>query len=325
MSGWRSRCQDYDSFGSQEAPVLCAMPFGLHVLYSPNALIHSESRTSHYVSHLRAIYISTFAILFFGTPHDRIDIGRWLALLPSYLSGSKRHGHASLDAWEERDAHPLVTEHSLDVIANQFAPHVKKFHMYLFWEELPTQYADKTYFMVESANAAPLMYDAERCGITESNHSEMVKFEHAASAFRIVLSALLKYCHSAPPIIAHRWNEASVSSQRMRRNEASELAGLCYNIPDKFPLSGPHYNEDNRKIPRVETVRLNVYLDLPCPVTGDFLGQEDVLSALQKAFKPEDSFSHAEEQKRFVIYGIGGSGKTQVAAKYAEDNEKQCV
>jgi alpha-beta hydrolase superfamily lysophospholipase len=51
---------------------------GLGGIIVKSALIHSASRTSHQTCHLNSIYVSTFAILFFGTPHDRIDVGRWL-------------------------------------------------------------------------------------------------------------------------------------------------------------------------------------------------------------------------------------------------------
>lgn len=53
---------------------------GLGGIVVKSALIHSASRTSQFTSHLNAIYVSTFAILFFGTPHDYIDVGKWLVL-----------------------------------------------------------------------------------------------------------------------------------------------------------------------------------------------------------------------------------------------------
>lgn len=142
----------------------------------------------------------------------------------------------------------LITVHALEVITNQFAPLMKKIHMYLFWEEAKKQLPNSSDFLVHPSSAAPHIYDMERCGIPGSNHFDMTKFRQSNSAYRTVISALVKYCHSAPAIIAYRWKRAAESLARMRRSEASELTGLLLDIPDKVPVSTecnslPHLNE----------------------------------------------------------------------------------
>ena len=209
---------------------------------------------------------------------------------------------------------PPITVHALDVITNQFAPLMKKIHLYLFWEGLATQLGDGVDFFVEPSSAAPHTYDTERCGIMDSNHSGMVKFHQDDSSYRTVISALKKYCHSAPEIIAYRWKEAMASLTRMRKSEASELAGLFLDIPDKSPLF-----DENRDT--VGAALQNEHFNPPCAVSLDFIGQDEIIGALQTAFAPEQ-YSFAKKQKRFVLYGIGGSWKTQISAKYAQDNRK---
>ncbi|KAJ5583501.1 hypothetical protein N7535_002121 [Penicillium sp. DV-2018c] len=277
------------------------------------ALVHSASRTSHQTSHLNSIYVSTFAIVLFGTPHDHIDIGRWLALRAPTLTEQDPKALANIS---DDDNEPPITVHALEIVTNQFAPLMKKIHLYLFWEGLATGLPNGVDFIVEPSSAAPHMYDTERCGIMASNHSDMVKFRQTDSAYRTVISALMKYCHSAPEIIAYRWKEAMASLMRMRRNEASELTGLLLDIPDKTPIFA-----ESRDEPALAVLQ-NEHFNPPCAVSIDFIGQVEIMRALQEGFEPERSASLVGNQKRFVLYGIGGSGKTQLSAKYAQDNRK---
>lgn len=143
---------------------------GLGGIIVKSALVHSASRTSHQTSHLNSVYVSTFAILLFGTPHDRIDIGKWLALRQS---GFVAYDPRAVANMTDDNAKSPITVHALDVITNQFAPLMKKIHLYLFWEGLATQLTDGVDFFVEASSAAPHTYDTERCGILGSNHSGM--------------------------------------------------------------------------------------------------------------------------------------------------------
>lgn len=286
---------------------------GLGGIIVKSALVHSASRTSHQTSHLNSVYVSTFAILLFGTPHDRINIGKWLASSHSVFTS---YDHRAVSNMRDDNAKPPITVHALDVITNQFAPLMKKIHLYLFWEGLATQLADGVEFFVEPSSAAPHTYDTERCGIMDSNHSDMVKFHEYDSSYRTVISALKKYCHSAPEIIAYRWKEATAYLTRMRKSEASELTGLFLDIPDKTPIFG------TEKKSSVEPVLQNEHFYPPCPVSLDFIGQDDIIGTLQKALEPEQNSLSMVKQKRFVLHGIGGSGKTQISAKYAQDNRE---
>jgi hypothetical protein len=208
-----------------------------------------------------------------------------------------------------------ITEHALDVITNQFAPLMKKIHLYLFWEGRKTRLADRVDFLVEPTSAAPHTYDTQRCAIPDSDHSGMVKFHNGDSAYRTVISALKRYCQVAPEVIAYRWKEAVESLMRMRKSEASELTGLFLDIPDKTPLFVE--NKDT-----VEPALQNEHFDPPCALSLDFIGQDEIRGAIQKAFEPEQNALLMKQQKRFVLYGIGGSGKTQLSAKYAQENRK---
>lgn len=71
-----------------------------------------------------------------------------------------------------------------------------------------------------------------------------------------------------------------------------------------------------------EPVDINEYFNIPQPVDSNYIGREDKAAKLADLF-----FSHvpgqSEEQKRFVIYGVGGSGKTQFCCKFAQDHQQR--
>lgn len=275
---------------------------GLGGLIVKSALIHSASRTSKSTAHLNAVYLSTFAILFFGTPHISIDVGKWLHNIPTSTGGGCRNALGS------------VTRHPLEVITNGFVPLARKIHIYNFWEGLETNLISGPEFMVEPNSAAPAIYDAERCGISDSNHADMARFQKSQPAYQPVMAALMKYCHSAPAIVSYRWEDAKMQFKRMRASEASELTGFVIDVPDKRPL----YMGSSIELPISQSQNEHYYP--PRAVSIDFQGQVTAMKQLEAAFNPQ-SWSPITGQKRFVIYGVGGSGKTEMACKYAQNNK----
>lgn len=91
------------------------------------------------------------------------------------------------------------------------------------------------------------------------------------------------------------------------------------------------YNTDSRKVIRdlpQPSTKSDGYSDEPCrneyfetpqSVTSLFTGREDLLDDLSRTFIQSGS-PRAEAQRRFVIYGLGGAGKTQFCCKFAEEN-----
>ena len=71
------------------------------------------------------------------------------------------------------------------------------------------------------------------------------------------------------------------------------------------------------------------YFDIPQSVSSIFTGQEELLDQLASLmFSPTPvtlDLKHepGRAQKRFVIYGLGGSGKTQFCCKFAQDNRQR--
>lgn len=100
------------------------------------AMAYSAGRTSKSIQHLHSIYVSTFGILFLGTPHDggnkaklastsRRMIG---ALVPSKIVDTEGQ---LLDAMQEGSE-------VLQNITDMFVPLMKDFHIFFFWEQEKT-------------------------------------------------------------------------------------------------------------------------------------------------------------------------------------------
>lgn len=64
---------------------------------------------------------------------------------------------------------------------------------------------------------------------------------------------------------------------------------------------------------------------IPPPPADFFTGREDYLEHIEENFKIPKTSVEMGMQRRFVLYGIGGIGKTQVALKFVAKNRKRFV
>jgi hypothetical protein len=62
------------------------------------------------------------------------------------------------------------------------------------------------------------------------------------------------------------------------------------------------------------------HFDIPQDISPIFTGQEDYLERLKSYFPVTPVDNQDQDQSRFVVYGVGGSGKTQFCSKFASDN-----
>ncbi|KUJ13717.1 tetratricopeptide repeat domain-containing protein [Mollisia scopiformis] len=67
---------------------------------------------------------------------------------------------------------------------------------------------------------------------------------------------------------------------------------------------------------------LNQCFDIPQTVSSIFTGRDLLLKELKHMLDVATPQHQSHSQKRFVIYGLGGSGKTQFCCKFAQDNRE---
>jgi hypothetical protein len=283
---------------------------GLGGILVKKALAYSASRTSAQVAHLYTIFVSTYGILFFGTPHNCTDTANWFALESTRSSElfSSAEPDGQFNTVLHRDSE------TLEIITDQFAPLMKQFHIFFFWEEIQTSLGHRSGFIVEESSAAPILDNTERCGV-DATHSRMVKFsDKNSSSYRTIMAALRRYCREAPRVIAHRWEVALEALTRARSSEAFELAGMAFDTHNDRLF---HYANNASRRSRSR------YCFPPQETAADFIGREDTSEILYNALFPAEDASSISQHKRFVVYGMGGSGKTQVCSKFARDNRER--
>jgi hypothetical protein len=69
---------------------------------------------------------------------------------------------------------------------------------------------------------------------------------------------------------------------------------------------------------REATIPENEYYVAPHAVNSNFTGRSEILEQLQDCLLPDPHF-HPRDQQRFVLFGLGGSGKTQLALRFVQD------
>lgn len=67
----------------------------------------------------------------------------------------------------------------------------------------------------------------------------------------------------------------------------------------------------------------NKYFYVPLEVTPVYTGHDEALRFLRKGCLPQNSVGAGSQQRRVVLYGLGGSGKSQTCFKFAHDHRER--
>lgn len=201
----------------------------------------------------------------------------------------------------------------MKIITDQFAPLMKHFHIF-FWEEIKTNIGNWSGFIVEEASAAPILDNTERRGV-DATHSGMIKFsDRSSSGYRTAIAALTRYYREAPKIIRNRWKVAREALGRARCNEAFELMGMTFDT-----YSGHNSADENEMMGRLGRA-INTFFRLRKPLQ---ISWEDISGILKTALFLAVPGSSLNQRRKFVVHGMGGSGKTQICSKSARDNRER--
>jgi hypothetical protein len=274
------------------------------------ALAFSSTGRSKFVEHRRSIFVSTYAILFVGTPHN----------------GMSKDAILNLASWKNKIAGPnkfllglRKQSEVLREITDQFVPLMKNFSISYFWEQVETKVGITRVYIVDEDFAAPAQDHVDRCGIM-ATHSEMVKFSSDADqGYRVISAALRRCIRAAPEAILSRWRNDQTLLTEERKAEAEAL--LDTRLFRRPTADRSSWSELNEKyiIPRCSS--------------NYFTGRKEYAKLLKSKFSAPLQHSKSDlfdgsrrvHQKIFVVYGLGGSGKTQFCLKYVEENTSAYV
>ncbi|KAI4161334.1 MAG: hypothetical protein LQ342_005001 [Letrouitia transgressa] len=67
----------------------------------------------------------------------------------------------------------------------------------------------------------------------------------------------------------------------------------------------------------------NKYFEVPRNASSVFTGREEIYGQLQARCLPSSTLNLRGQQKRYVVYGLGGSGKTQICLKFVEEYREE--
>jgi hypothetical protein len=272
---------------------------GFGGLLVKRALAFSNSRDGKAVEHLRSIYTCTYGILFLGTPHNGINKS-------TLLSQSLQNPGPSQFTLGLLEGSEMLNE-----INDQFAPLMKQFSIYNFWEELETDYGTHKSFVVDPDSAAPPAWDnVEKCGIT-AMHSTMTKFvRHSDRKFQPILEALSRYARYAPAMIESRWRMSAELMDKKRQNEVEELLHPRRDSLLQADLTPQDYNQ---------------WCLIPRKPSTFFTGRQKHATNAKDMLGSILKHNNHSRTRALVIYGLGGSGKTQFCLKYVENNKHRYV
>ncbi|RYN49977.1 hypothetical protein AA0118_g11220 [Alternaria tenuissima] len=190
-------------------------------IIAKRALAYSASRTSKSVQHLHSIFVSTYGILFLGTPHNGSSKAGLASVGSRMISAFAPSRVLDTDS-QLADALCQGSE-VLQNVTDMFAPLMKNFRIYFFWEQEKTNLGSTLDYIVEENSAAPILDNTERAGLPYG-HRDMSKFESRSSpGYRLVIAALFRYSREAPKMVAARWVQATAMLKSKRQNEAAEL------------------------------------------------------------------------------------------------------
>jgi hypothetical protein len=200
-------------------------------------------------------------------------------------------------------------------ITDDFCSLLDRFCEYFFWEELPTNFSNRSEFIVDRSSAVLDLARTERAGIN-ATHQDMVKFgDEKSSDYRTIAEAISRYCKDAPKIIEDRWKEGRRVLNQLRREEAYELTGIS-----GFDVS---LGQPTQRSSAAVQITTNKPFFPPEDAEQAFIGRQESFRQLERSFFPAGVINTSPELKSFVVYGMGGVGKTQLCSQFAKQYRNQ--
>ncbi|KAI8964167.1 hypothetical protein F5Y11DRAFT_316813 [Daldinia sp. FL1419] len=167
------------------------------------ALLYSNDLRSSQHEDYRSIYVSTYGIIFLGTPHTGSDLATWGTMLQAMSDAvvprTFFQSESVLLRTLKRDNETLqnINVHFLDIY--------QRFKILMAHENHKSDLKGTRTLIVDAHSASPQLPGVTYYAI-EATHSGMCKFESRnAPGYRTIATALRDWVTAAPDVITTRW------------------------------------------------------------------------------------------------------------------------
>ena len=156
-------------------------------------------------------------------------------------------------------------------------------------------------YKVVEKDSALLEIDGEEQIPVDADHEEMCKFkEREDDAYEKVFVRIRRVMKNQDGVHMNR------SCTWVQIRTLSTVFGFAYvNLDIR---SAPSYNK---------------HYCVPHNLSALFTGRDDIIQKISEMCLPSSTQDRRIMQKRFVLYGLGGSGKTQICIKFAHDYQER--
>ncbi|EFY99702.1 hypothetical protein X797_001103 [Metarhizium robertsii] len=184
------------------------------------ALLYSNDLRMTRHQDYRSIYVSTFGLVFLGTPHVGSDAATWGlmlqgmadAIMPRKLFESESVLLKTLKKDNETLAN--INNHFLDIY--------QRFRIHMVHENHKTDIKGTKITIVDANSASPQLPGVTYYGV-EATHSQMCKFASKnAPGFRAVSTDIRQWVQDAPALINVRWEAEEQDKATRMRHEIHE-------------------------------------------------------------------------------------------------------
>ncbi|KAI1325546.1 hypothetical protein F5Y16DRAFT_377576 [Xylariaceae sp. FL0255] len=184
------------------------------------ALLYSNDLRSSQHEDYRSIYVSTYGIIFLGTPHTGSGIATWgtvlQAMSDAVVPRSFFQTESVLLKTLKRDNETLqnINSHFLDIY--------QRFKILMAHENHKTDLKSTRMLVVDANSASPQLPGVTYYAI-EATHSGMCKFESKnAPGYRTVATAIREWVGDAPDVVTTRWRVENDEKLARAQHEIEE-------------------------------------------------------------------------------------------------------
>ena len=288
------------------------------------ALVHSSDIRGNKIAHLRSIYVSTYGILFLGTPHQGFDIEKWISRRDRTRSSTSFPKHID---FRPQIIHSLgIKNETLENIDRQFIQLTNKFRIYFFYEGKPTDIHGKLCYVVDEESAALVIQDVEHTSI-QQDHIHMCRFDDEHSpGFCVVTEAIQRYAAQAPEKILADWQSEKAEGQVRTDAQVRELSGTAIYHTNRASSTSGGGGDDSSNAPGLldsksrAASRLKCHYIVPRQRVQHFVGRKAQLHQISSHFATD------REKNRphvLILHALGGQGKSQIAIEYCQSSREE--